>query len=112
MWLRSGSFIGPAAASGLKPHRRFPSLDLRTFHFSCPLFLQATSHPLPKEHSTGPPQMREMKLQDLKSKTPAELVPFAEENRVANAITMRKQQRMFAILNQLAIHEIHIINHV
>ncbi len=26
--------------------------------------------------------MREMKLQDLKSKTPAELVAFAEENQV------------------------------
>jgi len=33
-----GSFTGPAAASGLKPHRRFPCLDLRTFHFSRPLF--------------------------------------------------------------------------
>jgi len=33
MWLRSGFFIEPAAASGLKPHRRFPCLDLRTFQF-------------------------------------------------------------------------------
>ena len=32
--------------------------------------------------------MREMKLQDLKSKTPAELVSFAEENGVENASTM------------------------
>ena len=32
------SSLDPAAASGLKPHRRFPCLDLRTFHFSCPLF--------------------------------------------------------------------------
>ena len=29
--------------------------------------------------------MREMKLQDLKSKTPAELVAFAEEHQVENA---------------------------
>ena len=35
--------------------------------------------------------MREIKLQDLKSKTPAELVSFAEENGVENASTMRKQ---------------------
>src|SRR5437899_2597846 len=53
--------------------------------------------------------MREMKLQDLKSKTPAELFSFAEENGVENASTMRKQELMFAILKQLAIQEIDII---
>ena len=53
--------------------------------------------------------MREMKLQDLKSKTPAELVQFAEENKVENASTMRKQELMFAILKQLAIQETDII---
>ena len=47
--------------------------------------------------------MREMKLQDLKSQTPAELVAFAEEKGVENASTMRKQELMFAILKQLAI---------
>jgi hypothetical protein len=36
--------------------------------------------------------MREIKLQDLKSKTPAELVSFVEENGVENASTMRKQE--------------------
>ena len=53
--------------------------------------------------------MREIKLQDLKSKTPAELVSFAEENGVENASTMRKQELMFAILKQLAIQETDII---
>src|SRR5260370_12428134 len=53
--------------------------------------------------------MRKMKLQDLKAKTPAELVSFAEENGVENASTMRKQELMFAILKQLAIQEIDII---
>ncbi|OKO67054.1 hypothetical protein AC628_40425, partial [Bradyrhizobium sp. NAS96.2] len=54
-------------------------------------FFQATSHPFPTylPHRTTP--MREIKLQDLKSKTPAELVSFAEENGVENASTMRKQ---------------------
>jgi transcription termination factor Rho len=47
--------------------------------------------------------MREMKLQDLKSKTPAELVSFAEENGVENASTMRKQELLFAILKQLLL---------
>ena len=46
--------------------------------------------------------MREMKLQDLKAKTPAELVSFAEELEVENASTMRKQELMFGILKQLA----------
>src|SRR5665648_517668 len=55
------------------------------------------------------PPMREMKLQDLKSKTPAELVQFAEENKVENASTMRKQELMLEILKQLATQEIDII---
>src|SRR5471030_3091967 len=53
--------------------------------------------------------MREMKLQDLKAKTPAELTSFAEEHSVENASTMRKQELMFAILKQLATKEIDII---
>ena len=53
--------------------------------------------------------MREIKLQDLKAQTPAELVAFAEEKGVENASTMRKQELMFAILKQLAIQEIDII---
>src|SRR5580704_11063860 len=53
--------------------------------------------------------MREMKLQDLKAKTPAELTAFAEEHQVENASTMRKQELMFAILKNLATAEIDII---
>ncbi len=53
--------------------------------------------------------MREMKLQDLKSKSPTELLAFAEEHEVENASTMRKQELMFAILKQLADQEIDII---
>ena len=53
--------------------------------------------------------MREMKLQDLKSKTPTELLAFAEEHAVENASTMRKQEQMFAILKQLAAKEVDII---
>src|ERR1041385_7431417 len=55
------------------------------------------------------PRMREMKLQDLKSKSPTELLAFAEEHAVENASTMRKQEQMFAILKQLAAKEIDII---
>src|SRR5271165_5277171 len=58
-------------------------------------------------HRTIP--MREIKLQDLKAKTPAELVTFAEENGVENAPTMRKQELMFAILKQLAAAETDIV---
>ncbi|MDX3808095.1 MAG: Rho termination factor N-terminal domain-containing protein, partial [Bosea sp. (in: a-proteobacteria)] len=46
--------------------------------------------------------MREIKLQELKSKSPTELLAFAEEVEVENASTMRKQELMFAILKQLA----------
>jgi transcription termination factor Rho len=53
--------------------------------------------------------MREMKLQELKSKTPTELLAFAEELEVENASTMRKQELMFAILKNLAAQEVEII---
>src|SRR5919205_1161867 len=53
--------------------------------------------------------MREMKLQDLKSKTPPELLAFADEQEIENASTMRKQELMFAILKQLATKEVDII---
>ncbi len=43
-----------------------------------------------------------MNLQELKCKTPAELLAFAEELQIENANTLRKQDMMFAILKQLA----------
>jgi transcription termination factor Rho len=52
--------------------------------------------------------MTEMKLEDLKLKSPTELLSFAEENGVENASTMRKQELMFATLKQLAAKEIEI----
>ena len=54
--------------------------------------------------------MREIKLQDLKSQTPAELVSFAEEKGVENASTMRKQELMFGILKQLSMRELSLIH--
>jgi len=53
--------------------------------------------------------MREMKLQELKEKSPTELLSFAEEHNVEGASTMRKQELMFAILKQLAEEDIDII---
>jgi transcription termination factor Rho len=53
--------------------------------------------------------VKEMKLQDLKVKTPTELLSFAEETGVENASAMRKQELMFAILKQLAAKETDII---
>ena len=52
--------------------------------------------------------MQEMKLQDLKTKSPTELLSFAEEVEVENANAMRKQELMFAILKQLAAREVDI----
>ena len=53
--------------------------------------------------------VKEMKLQDLKVKTPTELLSFAEEAGVENASAMRKQELMFAILKQLAAKDTEII---
>ncbi|WP_078040476.1 transcription termination factor Rho [Bartonella apihabitans] len=53
--------------------------------------------------------MQQMKLQELKSKTPVELVAFAETLEVENASLMRKQELMFAILKKLALQDVEII---
>ena len=49
-----------------------------------------------------------MNLQELKRKTPAELLAFAEELEIENASTLRKQDMMFAILKQLAENDVTI----
>ena len=43
-----------------------------------------------------------MNLQELKTKSPADLLAYAEELEIENASTLRKQDMMFAILKQLA----------
>ncbi len=53
--------------------------------------------------------LKEIKLQDLKLKTPAELVSLAEELEVENASALRKQELLFAILKNLAAREVEII---
>ncbi|HEX7109518.1 MAG TPA: transcription termination factor Rho [Aestuariivirga sp.] len=53
--------------------------------------------------------MKDIKLKDLKRKTPAELVTLAEELEVENASALRKQELMFAILKNLAVRDIEII---
>lgn len=49
-----------------------------------------------------------MHLQDLKKKTPAELLAYAEELEIENASTLRKQDMMFAILKKLASNDVAI----
>ncbi|HNQ91391.1 MAG TPA: transcription termination factor Rho [Alphaproteobacteria bacterium] len=49
-----------------------------------------------------------MNLQDLKTRSPAELLAFAEELEIENCNTMRKQDMMFAILKSLAEQDVPI----
>ena len=49
-----------------------------------------------------------MSLEELKAKSPSELVTFAESLNVENASAMRKQDIMFAILKELADHDVEI----
>ncbi len=49
-----------------------------------------------------------MHLQELKEKTPSELLAYAEELEVENASMLRKQDMMFAILKQLADNDVAI----
>lgn len=49
-----------------------------------------------------------MNLQELKQKTPADLLAYAEDLSIENASSLRKQEMMFAILKQLAENEVTI----
>src|SRR5947207_6464653 len=49
-----------------------------------------------------------MNLQELKQRTPAELLAFAEELQIEAASSMRKQDMMFAVLKQLAENDVPI----
>ncbi|HEX4159994.1 MAG TPA: transcription termination factor Rho [Rhizomicrobium sp.] len=49
-----------------------------------------------------------MKLQDLKAKSPTDLLAFAEELEIENASSMRKQDMLFAILKELAERNVEI----
>ncbi|WP_135081283.1 transcription termination factor Rho [Terasakiella sp. SH-1] len=49
-----------------------------------------------------------MNLQELKEKSPADLLAYAEELEIENAGNMRKQELMFAILKQLAENDVTI----
>ena len=53
--------------------------------------------------------MKELKLQELKAKSAAELIDFAKENGVENSSSLRKQELLFAILKQLAEVDVEII---
>ncbi|MCH7543488.1 MAG: transcription termination factor Rho [Proteobacteria bacterium] len=49
-----------------------------------------------------------MNLQELKQKSPADLLAYAEDLEIQNASSLRKQDMMFAILKQLAQNDIAI----
>ncbi|MFM2422973.1 MAG: hypothetical protein RL291_1503 [Pseudomonadota bacterium] len=55
------------------------------------------------------PAPREVKLADLKAKSPVEMLTYAEQVGVENASVMRKQELMFAVLKKLAEQGIEII---
>ncbi len=54
-------------------------------------------------------ELEQIKLFDLKQKSPAELLSAAEELEVENASALRKQELMFAILKSLAARDVNII---
>ena len=58
---------------------------------------------------TDTTEHKEIKLHDLKRKSPPELLAIAEELDVENASTMRKQEIMFAILKSYAERDVNII---
>jgi len=74
----------------------------------------AAPEPPPVPEKTPPMTMQDfrlqtVKLQDLKAKSPTEMLAFAEELEIEGASTMRKQELMFAILKALAESDIEIM---
>ena len=55
------------------------------------------------------PEMKQIKLAELKTKSAVELLALADELQVENASTLRKQELMFAILKSLAGRDVVII---
>jgi len=53
--------------------------------------------------------LQQIKLQDLKAKSPTDLLSFAEELDIENASAMRKQDMLFAILKELAERNVEIM---
>ena len=53
--------------------------------------------------------MDQIKLEELKSKSPTELLAFAEEHEIENASAMLKQDMLFSILKKLAEDNVNII---
>jgi transcription termination factor Rho len=95
---------------GQPPGSALPNFaDLPISHFPAPrLFRPGLSHAV-SPHMTNIADLKEIKLHDLKRKTPAELLAIAEEVQVENASAMRKQELMFAILKSLANRDVVII---
>jgi transcription termination factor Rho len=54
-------------------------------------------------------EQKTINLQELKAKTPTELLAFAEDLEVENASSLRRQDMMFAILKQLAERDTEIM---
>ncbi len=55
------------------------------------------------------PNIKPLNLDEIKEKTPAQLLAQAEELGIENASTMRKQEIMFAILKSLAENDVPIV---
>ena len=53
--------------------------------------------------------MSSVDLQDMKAKSPGDLLAYAEELEIEAASTLRKQELMFAILKELSVQETSII---
>jgi len=54
-------------------------------------------------------ELKEIKLHDLKEKSPTELLGIAEELEIENASTLRRQELIYAILKSLAVRDVSII---
>jgi transcription termination factor Rho len=64
----------------------------------------------PETAGTASADHKPMDLQDLKSKSPADLLAYAEGLGIENVSTMRKQEMMFAILKELADQGVPILS--
>ena len=54
-------------------------------------------------------ELKEIKLHDLKEKSPTELLGIAEELEIENASALKRQELIYAILKSLAVRDVSII---
>ena len=102
--------VDPAtAAESFLPHRRPIQGAGRHLKTGRAVALQALGRHFQSTSMTSIAELKEIKLHDLKEKSPTELLGIAEELEIENASALKRQELIYAILKSLAVRDVSII---